>query len=106
MIAFEHFRRYFIAVCLLVVWMVVLVALLLAAYCAIRWMGVLYHRINEAWFEGREGFHLILAAVVIMALGLLLQAFRTIRISRANPPPIQQDRYPAPRIREPRFPFE
>ena len=106
MIAFERFRRYFIAVCLLIVWMVLLVVLLLAAYCAIRGMGLLYNRLTEAWFDGNEGFHLIAAAIAIMALGLLLQAFRAFRASRLSAPPTGQDNYPAPQIRGPRYPFE
>ena len=70
---FEQFRLYFIAACKAIIWSVCLVALLLAAYCAIRLLGNWFHYVNEAWFHGLKGMHLFLAALLIMALGPVFQ---------------------------------
>ncbi len=79
---FDLFRLYFIGVCRMVIWAAVLVALLFCSYCSIRLIGLAFHWVNENWFDGNEGFWLIVSALAVMVVGMLLQAAKMLLFRR------------------------
>jgi len=82
---FEQFRQYFIGMCKAVIWFVILVALLFAAYCAVRFLGIAFKKANDRWFHENDGLWLIITAAVIMILGSVFQAIRAVWRARPHP---------------------
>lgn len=73
---FYEIAAFFAGLYRAIIWFVLLVALLLVAYCAVRAMDMAYDYVNDYWFESDDSFSLILAAAILMAVGVSLQIVR------------------------------
>ena len=87
---FENYRLYFLGLCRVIVFGVVLVALLFVAYCLIRLIGKAFTWVNAHWFNDHDGLWLITTAAALMAAGLVWQAIRRPRIPPQQVPRVLQ----------------
>ena len=89
---FHELAAFVIGLFRAIIWFVLLVALLLVAYCAVREMEKAFTHVNRHWFDGDDTYRLIAAAGLLMAIGCVVQIVR--RFRRRNPPDPRDQRWP------------
>ena len=84
---FHDLASFFMGLYRGIIWFVLLVALLLVAYCAVRGMDKAYDYVNRHWFDGDDSVKLAIAAAVLMGIGVLFQVLKRFRLQRRDEPP-------------------
>jgi Ni/Fe-hydrogenase subunit HybB-like protein len=84
---FHELAGFFIGLYRSIIWFVILVALLLVAYCAVRGMDKAYDYVNRHWFDGDDSVKLAVAAALLMGIGALIQVLKRYRLQRRDRQP-------------------